>query len=352
MSSVWKELGAESIIKSFEYHRRRRQSPPKRLCNELLAVMLPYVGMSEVFQRALDAAEFGDETELNRLAARGTWASFLDGYCMGKPIEEYSYANRYILAIEAALMEPVRWIERGDFAEAARTLVRADLTRPLISAEMSFALAAVTSKQRFGCVQWAITLETALSHLAAWSASSDGDVIHESVRDITPFLEDEAGRPRAPGPQFYRLLIRATKKRSMGALVKYLSECEGLRVGIDVQTLKRWSTGKTLPDQGLVKLIVKKCCPEQEERILNMHWVMRYLTLLAHVSETLLVGITTHSSVPGAQEVFAPWPVFPFGCDGFLAWCQMRYPFWYQYHQGRVAAEADIPTAACRTLAT
>lgn len=347
MSAIWKELGKESVIKSIEYHRRRGQPPPTRLCNELLAVIPADTGLREELARTLDAIERGDETELGRPTVIAAWADFLAGYYKGRPVQEYSYANRYLLALEAAFVEPGRLIQRGEFAQAARALVREELTRPLLSPEMSFALAVVTSKNRFKLVQWAITLEASLSHLAAWSASLDADGAAEPVGDITPLFAEVSNLRSAPGPQFFRFLMHTAKQESMMELVRYLSsDRKPSRIDINVETLKRWSAGKTLPEQGLVKLIARKCCPGQEERLLNMHWAARYLTLLGHVSETLLTGMERHRDVSGASELFAPWPTFPYGYESFESWCQNRFPFWFRYHEGRLAAGDRSPAAS------
>ena len=347
MSAIWRELGKDSLAKSMEYHRRRGQPPSHRLCNELLAVIPAGFGMREAFQCALDAARNGDESALNLLVARGMWATFLDGHHKGAPIDEYSYANRYVLGLEAALVEPVRLIREGEFPLVTRALEGAELTEPLLSPDMSSALEAVTSEQQLGPVQWAITLETALSHLAAWNASLEGKRGDFPVGDITPLFEGPAGHRGAPGPKFYRLLMDATKQDSMMALVNRLSDERGPhRVDLNVETLKRWSSGETLPEQGLIKLIVKKCCPDQEERILNLLWATRYLTLLGFVTENLLARMARRIDALGPTELFAPWPTFPFGCDSFQSWCQKRYPFWYRYHQGLLAAGERSPAAS------
>lgn len=347
VSAIWRELGKESVIKSLEYHHRLRQRIPPRLRNELLAIIPIGSEMRDAFQSAFDAADSGDDTELHQLNARGHVATFLDGFHKGKPVAEYSYANRYILALEDAFVEPARLIDQGEFAEATRVLARSEIAAPLLSPEMAFALAAVTSKRRLGLAQWAIALETALSHLAAWSASLAGEDATESVGDITPLFAGETGLHSAPGPLFFRFLMHAAKQESMMALADRLADDrEPLRVDVNVETLKRWSVGRTLPERGMIKLIAKKCCPDQEERLLNLHWAMRYLTLLGYVSETLLIGMARHSDIAGASALFAPWPTFPFGWDTFQTWCQKRYPFWYRYHHGQFEAGTMGPAAS------
>lgn len=347
MSTTWRELGKESLIKSMEYHRRRGQPLPDRLCTELLAAIPAASGMREPFQRAFDDARGGDERAMNALLARGEWATFLDGYHTGATIHTYSYANRYVVALEAALAEPVRLIREGDFRQATRVLEGAELTAPLLCPDMASALAAVTSDSHLVPVQWAVTLETALSQLAAFNAGLKGRVGDESVGDISPLFEGPAGRRGTPGPQFCRFLMRATNQKSMMALSNRLSDQrEPRRVDVSVETLKRWSAGKTLPESGLIKLIVKKCCPEHEERILILHWATRYLTLLGFVTERLLASMARSIHVPGAAERFAPWPTFPFGCDRFQSWCQQRYPFWNRYHQRRLAVGEKSPAAS------
>lgn len=221
------------------------------------------------------------------------------------------------------------------------------LTAPLLSAEMSHALAAVTSQQRLRPVQWAITLETALSHLAAWSVSIEERRGGTDWGDVSALFDGPGGRRGIPGRQFYRVLMRATQQRSMMGLVNRLSDSHGSpSVPLAVETLKRWSAGMTLPEEELIQRIAKKCCPDQEEYLLRLLWAARYLTLLGFVTENLLTGIARHVDAPGAAELFAPWPTFPFGCDSFQSWCQQRYPYWYRYHQGRLAARERCPAAS------
>lgn len=83
----------------------------------------------------------------------------------------------------------------------------------------------------------------------------------------------------------------------------------------------------------------------QHEYLLRLLWAARYLTLLGFVTENLLAGIARHVDAPGAAELFAPWPTFPYGQSSFQSWCQQRYPFWYRYHQGRLAAGEGCPAA-------
>lgn len=347
MSAVWRELGKESLVKSFEYHRRRGQPPPDKLCDALLEILPVGLGIRETFQSALDAARGGDETALNLLVARGEWATFIDGFYKGAPSEEYSYANRYVVALEAALVEPVRLIREQDFLGVTRAMKCDELTAPLLSPEMSFALAAVTSKQHLGPVQWAITLETALSHLAAWSVSIEERRGNIAGGDISALFDGPGGRSGIPGPQFYRVLMRATQQGSMMGLVNRLSDsCCSPSVPLAVETLKRWSAGKTLPEEELIQRIAKKCCPDHEEHLLRLLWAARYLTLLGFVTENLLAGMARHIDVPGAAELFAPWPMFPYCQSSFQSWCQQRYPFWYRYHQGRHAAGKRCPAAS------
>lgn len=347
MSAVWRELGKESLVKSFEYHRRRGQQPPDKLCDALLEVLPAGFEIREAFKAALDAARGGDEAALNLLVARGEWATFIDGFYKGAPIEEYSYANRYVVALEAALVEPVRLIRKQDFLGVARVMESDELTAPLLSHEMSHALAAVTSLQRLGPVQWAITLETALSHLAAWSVSIEESRGDTTGGEVAALINGPGGCRRTPGAQFYRILMQATQQKSMMGLVNRLSDSRGSHsVPLAVETLKRWSAGMTLPEEELIQRIAEKCCPDQEEYLLRLLWVARYLTLLGFVTENLLTGIARHVDAPGAAELFAPWPTFPYGQSSFQSWCQQRYPFWYRYHQGRLAAGEGCPAAS------
>lgn len=347
MSAVWRELGKESLVKSFEYHRRRGQPPPDKLCDALLEVLPAGSGIREAFQSALDAARGGDQAALSLLVARGRWATFMDGFHKEAPIEEYSYANRYLVALEASLVEPVRLIREQDFLGATRAMKGDELTAPLLSPEMSHALAAVTSQQRLGPVQWAITLETALSHLAAWSVGIEEGRSDTAGCDISALLDGPGGRRGIPGAQFYRVLMRATQQESMMGLVNRLSDPHGSPcVQLSVETLKRWSAGMTLPEEELIQRIAKKCCPDQEERLRRLLWAARYLTMLGFVTESRLADMARYADAPWAAELFAPWPTFPFGCDSFQSWCQQRYPFWYRYHQGRLAAGDRCPAAS------
>lgn len=347
MSAAWRELGKESLGKSLEYHRRRGQAPPYKLCNALIEVLPAGSGIREAFQSALDSARGGDETALNLLVARGVWATFFDGFYKGASIEECFYANRYVVALEAALVEPVRLIREQDFLGVTRAMSSDELTAPLLSPEMSYALAAVTSQQRLGPVQWAITLETALSHLAAWSVSIEERRGDTAGGDISALFDGPGGRRGIPGPQFYRVLMRATKQSSMMRLVNRLSDTrDSPSVPLAVETLKRWSAGMTLPEEDLIQRIAKKCCPDDEERLLRLLWATRYLTLLGFVTEDLLTRMARHVETPGAAELFAPWPTFPYGQSSFQSWCQQRYPFWYRYHQGQLAAEERCPASS------
>ena len=342
MSAVWRQLKADSIRKALDYHRDRGQKAPKRLVDRFIQ-LLPYEEVREEFQYAVDLAEHGDDSEVLRLNAQGEWGSFLRGTWFGKSVEEYPYRSRYLLALEDALAEPSDLIEQGELAAAARAMTRNELTRPLLSPEMAFALAAATSKSRFGLVQLAVTLESALSLLAAWSVDTTSDAHAKDLRDITPLFADEAG---TPGQQFYSILIRTLNCSSMGELLDRLS-FEG--DAFDVRTLQRWSAGETLPESDAVCRITSALCPEEADWFANMHWAMRYLTLLGHVSETVLIAVEKYRFQPGADGVLAPWPTFPFGHGSFPAWCRSRYRFWYEYHQHRLAVESLKDSTASST---
>lgn len=337
-----KELGVESTVKSIKYHQKRGQDVPARLVNEMLQ-LLPDGEVRKDFQQASDAFSRGELGPEDVLGPHGEWECFLQGVWLRKTDEERSYSSHYLVTLSEALWNPEKLIQSGEFAAAARDLYRNKVTAELASPEMYFSLAAVTSRRRLVWVQWAITLETTMSLLAAWCAGMQMKSSDEITHDLTSLIADEDGRRVGFGRSFFRFLMHVTKQKSMGSLSDHLSQVGD---SIDIQTLKRWSAGQTLPDETQVRVIIQRCCPDDEERIMSMHWAMRCLSLLGYISESFVSNAVLHAKTPGAQEQCAPWPYFPFGYESFHDWAAGRLPFWCQYHLDKLAAAKINPAAS------
>lgn len=341
MSAAWKQLGAESTIKALEYHRDRGTEPPRRLVNELIGFMR-YADAKEAFREALDAAGRGEKPASDSFAEAGQWEDFLRGLWWGTPEREIPYATQYLLSLSRALRKPEGYFAAERFSDVARCLNGNELTRDLASPEVLFALAAASSRAQVACAQWAVTLEAAMSQLAAWCAGLDADEGLRMEEDIAYLLAGDEQKPGTLVRQFHRWLMRESGQKSMGGVVEALSQ---RGVDIHLQTLKRWSIGKTLPDSTRVKLIVTHLCPDEEARAMNLLWALRYLSLLGYVTEKVMVAIAPHLSTPGALESYAPWPTYPWGYESFHGWAIARLRFWRRYHATRRAAGHQRPAA-------
>lgn len=93
------------------------------------------------------------------------------------------------------------------------------------------------------------------------------------MNDVAFLLADEKGRRYGFGRSFLGFLMRDAKQRSIGGLLTIFRQPV---IPSTFIRLKRLSAGKTLPDQAQVKIIIRRCCVEEEDSIMNMHWVMRY----------------------------------------------------------------------------
>lgn len=341
VTAAWREIGAESTFKTLEYHRTRGGEPPQRLVNELIG-LLRYPDAQEMFRRAFDAEARGDSPGWESLGEEGLWEDFLRGLWWGTPEDQRPYATTYLLSLSEALREPERHLEEEKFSEVARCLYRNKLTRDLASPEVLFALAAAPSRAQAACAQWAVALEAAMSQLAAWCAGLDADEGLRMEEDIAYLLAGDERKPGTLVRQFHRWLMREAGQKSMGGVVEALSQCG---VEIHLQTLKRWSIGKTLPDSTMVKLIVSRLCPDEEAHAMILLWALRYLSLLGYVTEKVIVAIAPHLSSPIARERYAPWPTYPWGYESFHGWAIARMRFWCRYHAARYAAGHQRPAA-------
>lgn len=339
-----KEVGAESAFKAIKYHSKKGQELPERLVNEVLRILPDREARNQLGQ-VYEAMTRG-ESRADEIAGRpGDWEWFLLGRWHGVPKEERSYSSRYLLLLSEALWEPSQLIESGGYPGAASALCCNEVTRVLVSSEMVSALATVNSRQSFGYVQWAIALEAAMSVLSAWCASMSDNDEDESItiRDLKSLITDEDGRRFGFGRSFLAFMLRVLNQTSMKRLADHLSMTGD---SVEIETLKRWSAGKTLPEANRVKNIIRCCGATAEARVMAMHWVMRYLSLLGYVTERVLEAISEHSGPHGGRERFGPWPTFPFGYASFHDWAAGRLAFWHEYHIDHLAVGAMGTTAS------
>lgn len=341
MSAAWRELNAESTFKTLEYHRVRGNEPPRRVLNELIG-LLRFPDAQQVFHDAFDAAARGEEPGWESLGEEGLWEDFLRGLWWGTPEEEIPYATQYLLSLSRALREPERHFRAEKFSDVARCLNGTELTRDLASPEILFAIAAASSRAQVVYAQWAVAMEAAISQLAAWCSGLEADECVRMKGGIAYLLAGDERKPGCLVRQFHRWLMRESGQKSMGGMVEALSYgC----VPVHLQTLKRWSSGKTLPDSTNVRNIARRLFPHGEVRAMNLLWVLRYLSLLGFVTERLVSAIAPHLSASGARERYAPWPLFPWGYEDFHRWATARMSFWYRYHADRLAAGQWRPHA-------
>lgn len=344
-SGALQRAGQTSLFKSLAYHRKRGQVPPLKLRERLLAT-LPSVGnIRDRFEQAMVVAVDENEPELALSQCPTDWECFLAGFYQGADPGAYSYASRYMLELEEAIAAPKRLIDGGDFSGASDALATHPLTAQMISPEGHVALANVTSRKHLVFVQWSITLEFALSHFAAgFAAASVRSGAEDS--DIAPLFIEVSGPPRTSGQMFMKFLMASSNQKSMMLLVKKLARgTDKHKAHISLETLKRWSNGKTLPDAAYVSVIAQFCCPKKEPQLLTMLGAARYLTFLGFVSESLLLEISKLPKNSESEGLFRPWPELPFGMGSFEEWCRERYVFWYAYHRDRLSANAGAAPA-------
>lgn len=331
---VWQEMGGESVMKSFEYHLKRGQEPSERLAERVLSV-LPEPVQTEL--RRLNAQreklQEHEATEADELLR--PWATFLRGHFKDVPTSEYPYASQYLLALERALVRPVGLLRKQQYEAAANVMSASDVLREILSPEMTEALRAVTSSKRFVFVHTAIAIEVALSHFGAWGASLGSEGRPALQNDVLSLVAGNPAEETTPLQAFFGLLLRDAGVSSQVDFANYLME---QKVPVDLRTLQRWSSGKTMPVETHIRLIARVLRPSCPEHVLDLYFVVRYLTLLGYASEVLRNQLLPHMKTPGAASVFAPWHPFPFKCESFTDWLRLRYPVWFDYHSNLIAS--------------
>lgn len=330
---IWQELGVESGMKSIEYHLKRGQEPPERLAEKVLSAF------PESVQAELSKLKAKDKKVQKEGVAESDeiwrpWATFLRGRFKGVPASQYPYASQYLLALERALVRPGCLLREQQYEAAASAMLASDVLREVLSPEMVEALRAVKSKKYLAFVQAAIAIEVALSHVGAWASSLavEGPAIQN---DVLSLVAGNSAEEATPLQAFFGLLLRDAGVSSQVDFANFLME---QKVPVDLRTLQRWRAGKTMPEETHIRLIARVLRPSCPDHVLDLYFVVRYLTLLGHVSEMLVNQMLPHMDMPGAASVFAPWPAFPFKCVSFTDWLRQRYPEWFDYHSNQIAS--------------
>lgn len=331
---IWQELGVESGMKSIEYHLKRGQEPPERLAEKVLSAFPEFV------QAELSKLKAKDNKVQNEGAAGSDetwrpWATYLRGRFKDVPASQYPYASQYLLALERALVRPGCLLREQQYEAAASAMLASDVLREVLSPEMTEALRVVKSKKHLAFVQAAIAIEVALSHVGAWAASLAAEGRPALQNDVLSLVAGSPAEETTPLQVFFGLLLRDAGGRSQVDFANFLMEQE---VPVDLRTLQRWRAGKTMPEETHIRLIARVLRPSCPDHVLDLYFVVRYLTLLGYASEVLLNQLLPHMETPGAASVFAPWPAFPFNCESFTDWLSKRYPVWFDYHNNQIAS--------------
>ncbi len=274
-------------------------------------------GLPDTFLAALQ----GDEEARRKLDDIGLWGAFLWGMNSSRR-HDLPYHLDYVVSLERACQEPTKLVLERDFGGAARAIANHPLLAPVVDQRAGEILVKMTDRD--GLLPWraSVAVEAHLSILAAWEAQSGS-----SESKLVALLPTSELNPIGV---WFRWIKKEAGAKSITSFLD--------RVGVAEATAKNWSSGKQLPTMTVHKLLMESIFGDKQNALgwFN-YWAAKQLLWLGYLAKKVERGAKCAKD-PDARAVL-PWPAYPFGHASFEAWCQARYPFWFDYHARRKRAK-------------
>lgn len=327
MRTLFIEEGRESLFKRIERTVKLKQEPTPALMHDLLG-WLPDCRTRDEFAAAFD----GNVDARRRLDGIGPWEFFAAGMYENPPRAK-PYWIKFFVELERACLGASRMLCDGRVTEAAAAVSHHELLGRLLWPDALSIWANRTEMQRLLPLRASIAVEVRLSQLAAMDVGLNRtSPLGRDVTSLFMTLLPEPENPsRTPTRQLFRWLMEAAGAKSM---TKLLADPRLASVdGLDLSTMKRWSSGACHPDRSLLQRVAESLFGGADyEPIQLLDMGARYLNLMGYLAQTLTERARRLSDA-GEAPVLAPWPLLPFGYESFESWCQARYPVWLAFHQ-------------------
>jgi hypothetical protein len=322
LSSLFKEQGKESLYKRIVDVKKGKRAAEPNFIKELLAALPQEVPFR---CRGKESVKEG-ETKSFPFEDRGLWEAFL----LSGAWDASTLHNAHLLSIESASKQPESMIREGRFSDAARFIEDHPLLRELCSPTTLTQLSILSGPEGIPQIQAAFVLEAQLSLLAA----SDVQFGNSRNESADSHLSSILPSPNCPGKNASSLFFEWFKKETgVGSVPALLRHPKATEISLDEVTLKNWNRGKHFPSALQTELLAQAFFGDKNYK---PAW-FRY-----HNAKTLnLMGYLAQRCVDRACELIgtpqegklAPWPCLPFGQPDFATWCQMRYPYWINFHK-------------------
>jgi hypothetical protein len=241
--------------------------------------------------------------------------------------------SAHILAIEQACAEPFRLVNQGRLTEASQLLLADSLMQRFFWPEAIDIFNYHTEAQQLVPLQASISIEVLLSDLAACDAEYGPSLFETKESLMADILPTPERLDCNPTKLFFDWLKKQTGARSIDAMLND-KRCEGLEV--DLVTLKRWSSGKHLPNPHLLQNLADAFFGKADQpAVWVRYWGAKYLNFIGYIAQECSQR-AENLIATGIENSCRPWPNLPFGHTSFESWCHTRYLYWHEYHKAHI----------------
>jgi hypothetical protein len=339
MRGVFKKNGWESLFKRIERLQDTGKEPSAALLRDLRS-FLKVTPWLDIF----DAELAGDVESQKQLSEVSQWAWFDIGL-RNNSVEPTPYWVQYTIEVEQASQIPEQMLNEERLSEALDAVRKDELLHHFLWPEAAKIWASKSPSSRLVPLLAAIVLEVRLSQLAAMDVGYIVKHLAESKENsfFLQVLPTMSGKGCTPMRRLLDWLKGEVGAKSLGKILETpaLASIDGL----DISTLKRWSSGRRYPSRNLIAEISKALFGNPYDSVLCILYTgVVYLNLMGYLSESLIHKSLKHRGTP-LETLLAPWPLLPFNHSSFESWCQERYPVWLRFHKERLNHLQRIETA-------
>ncbi len=315
VSKLFTDAGMSSELKTLEHIRAGRRKPNI----ELFAKILEDFPHSEKnhFLECITKANSGDaEAFLQLISSTWKMAAIGSKHYHG---EEY-YHLKFMTRIEDEFRSGIKIWFQGDRVGATKNFVANESLSPFLWPSIIELIIKSNSENELKIAQLAITLEIAISLFSAIEIQNGKAKTGMLFLKLLPTQKKQ----RNPISCFTFWLKKQLHAKTLSELLNH----EALRrLEIDESTVKRWSSGKGIPDKNLIIKIAEHWDTEEERNEIYAIYVgMLYMNFIGYYWHKLQTCTSENAHLPYEQNTFEDW-------------VNLRYPYWYQFHKTRYEAE-------------
>ena len=324
MSASFSEMDEQSLYKRLRRVRQGKQKETPQLRRDLLAKLSSENPRHKKFRLALE----GDECSQQEVSNIGEW----ECYITGQGNNSIPHHLAFLIDIERACAQPLKLITQGRYPLAAHLLEQDELMSRILWPEALRILKTSADAKAILPLQASVAMEVHLSHLASWDAEHSVAPETGDESQLICILPSSRTPNRNPASLFFRWLVNEIGVKSASSM---LNDDRAIGLSLDPVTLMNWNRGRHYPNiLQLQSLVAAFLSNVDHTPAWNRYWGAKYLGFLGYLAE--MCSEKARRLIGTEQETaLAPWPALPFGYPTFEAWCQARYPYWFDFHMRR-----------------